>query len=122
MKRPARHMRHPATPSDLLKRHADQFARGLSSLADGDVRALHRVRVASRRLRELVPVLPLPHDTSKKLIRRIRKVTTRLGSVRELDVLLLMIDELHVSRRNSAAALSRLGIAVSKQRNEARKR
>jgi CHAD domain-containing protein len=39
-----------------------------------------------------------------------------------LDVVMLLIDELHVSRRPHSAALSRVGVAVSKQRDEARAR
>ena len=60
-------------------------------------------------------MLQLDAGTARKLSRRLRKVTTRLGTVRELDVLLLLIDELHVSapqpkrraRRASASASRR---------------
>jgi CHAD domain-containing protein len=86
------------------------------------VPALHRARVASRRLRELLPMLQLDTNTARKLSRRLRKVTSRLGAVRELDVLLLLIDELHASRPARSAALSRVGITVAKKRDEARKR
>jgi CHAD domain-containing protein len=106
----------------LLKRRLDALNRVLKGLEQGDVRALHRARVASRRLRELVPVLQLDGGASRKLARRLRKVTTRLGTVRELDVLLLSIDELHVSRRDRSAALGRVGVSVSKDRDHARKR
>jgi CHAD domain-containing protein len=64
----------------------------------GAVRAVHRTRVASRRLRELMPVLQLDRDSSDKIGRRLRRVTRRLGAVRELDVLLQLIDELRTSR------------------------
>jgi CHAD domain-containing protein len=114
-------MRQPVTRSELLKRRLDAFARMLKGTEQGDVRALHRARVASRRLRELVPMLQLEHGASRKLARRLRKVTARLGTVRELDVLLLSIDELHVSRRARGAALGRVGVTVSKDRDRARK-
>ena len=39
-----------------------------------------------------------------------------------MDVVMLLIDELHVSRRLHSAALSQVGVAVSKQRDEARTR
>src|SRR5258708_17575668 len=113
-------MRQPANRSQLLKRRLDALNRVLKGLEQGDVRALHRARVASRRLRELVPVLQLDGGASRKLARRLRKVTTRLGTVRELDVLLLSIDELHVSRRDRSAALGRVGVSVSKDRDHAR--
>jgi len=89
---------------------------------NGDVRALHRARVASRRLRELLPVLQLDHGTAHKLNRRLRRVTSRLGTVRELDVLMLLVDELHSSRRNRSAPLGRVGVAIAKARDDARKR
>src|SRR6266571_2647292 len=97
------------TRSELLKRRLDQFTRALPG-------------VASRRLRELMPMLQLDPDTARKIGRRLRKVTTRLGAVRELDVLLLVIDELQVSRRDRGAALARVGVRVSKARDHARKR
>jgi CHAD domain-containing protein len=106
--------------SELLKGRLDRFSRVLPGVEKGDIRALHRARVASRRLRELLPVLQLDHDTAHKLNRRLRRVTARLGTVRELDVLMLLIDELHVSGRSAATA--RVGVAIAKARDDARKR
>jgi CHAD domain-containing protein len=110
------------TRSELLKKRLDQFARVLNAVEQGDVRGLHRARVASRRLRELLPMLQLEADKARKLGRRLRKVTTRLGAVRELDVLLLLVDELQVSRGRRSSGLGRVGIAVAKERDDARKR
>jgi len=81
----------------------------LHGLEDGDVRAVHRTRVASRRLREVLPILQLDPEVSEKLSRRLRKVTQRLGVVRELDVLLALIDELAGSDRYPTTALARVG-------------
>ena len=75
-------MPYAITRSELLKRRLDRFSRVLDGLESGEVRALHRARVASRRLRELVPMLQLDRTLSKKLSRRLRKATTRLGVVR----------------------------------------
>jgi CHAD domain-containing protein len=108
-------------PSELLKSRLERFTRALGGVAKGDVTSVHRARVASRRLRELVPVLHLPPDAAKKLNRRLRKITTRLGALRELDVMLLLIDELHVSRPRHDAALRRLRLAVVKERDATRK-
>ena len=110
------------TRSELLKRRVDPFTRVLTAMEQGDVRALHRARVASRRLRELLPMLQLEADLSRKLSKRLKKVTSRLGTVRELDVLMPLIDELHVSRRAGTGALGRVGISVAKDRDDARKR
>src|SRR4051794_30908580 len=110
------------TRSELLKQRVDPFARALNAVEQGDVKALHRARVASRRLRELLPMLQLDADVSRKLSRRLKKTTTRLGTVRELDVLLLLIDELHDSGRAESGGLSRIGVSVARDRDAARKR
>lgn len=112
----------PASRVTLLRKRLDRFARVLGGVEQGDVRALHRARVASRRLRELIPVLEVDQDVARKLGRRLRKITNRLGIVRELDVLLLLIDELHVSRRPHREALGRVAVAVAKSRDDARAR
>jgi CHAD domain-containing protein len=110
------------TRSELLKQRVDPFTRALNGVEQGDVKALHRARVASRRLRELLPMLQLDADVSRKLSRRLKKTTTRLGTVRELDVLLLLIDELHDSGRPENGGLSRIGVSVARDRDAARKR
>jgi CHAD domain-containing protein len=109
------------TRSEFLKKRLDPFTRVLNAVEQGDVSALHLARVASRRLRELLPILPLERDTARKVNKRLKKVTTRLGVVRELDVLLLLIDELHASGRQ-VTALARVGVLVAKGRDDARKR
>jgi CHAD domain-containing protein len=56
---------------------------------EGHPEALHRARVASRRLRELLPLLG---QTSGKAAKRVRKLTRALGRVREMDVALSLLD------------------------------
>ena len=92
----------------------------LHGIEEGDVRALHRTRVASRRLREILPILQLERSLTRKLVRRLRKVTDRLGAVRELDVLSLHLEELHESRRRDDHAVRQLASAVSEERRTAR--
>jgi len=111
-----------STRSDLLRRHLDRLTRAFPGLEHGDIRALHRARVASRRLREMVPVLQLDHAHSKKISRRLRKLTKQLGVVRELVVLMVGIDEMHVARPDQSGALARVGVAVSKDRDHARRK
>ena len=111
-----------STRSELLKKRVNQFQHALDALESGEVRALHQARVASRRLRELAPLLQLDRSKARKLRDRLRKITSRLGPVRELDVLLIQIDELHVAGRRGSSGLGRVGVRVSKARDEARKR
>jgi len=112
----------PTRRSQLLRQGLDRLTRPLPAVKKGDVRSLHRARVASRRLRELVPMLQLDADVTRKLSRRLRRITKRLGTVRELDVLLLLIDELHMSRREHRQALSRIAVAVARKRDDERER
>jgi CHAD domain-containing protein len=106
----------------LLRKRLNVFTRMLHGVERGDVRALHRVRVASRRLRELLPVLQLDRGQTHKLVRRLRKVTDRLGTVREADVMLLLLAELHDPGRLNDTALRRVTAAVIEERDRARDR
>jgi CHAD domain-containing protein len=92
----------------------------LHGLNEGDVRALHRTRVASRRLREILPVLQVDPGVARRLGRRLRKVTRRLGAVRELDVLCLLTDEMRESGRYEAQAVRRVAAAIGDERAHAR--
>jgi len=107
---------------DLLRKRLDAFTRMLPDIEKGDVRAVHRTRVASRRLRELLPILQIEADAARKLGRRLRRITDGLGSVRELDVLTMLLDELHESGRHGSSGLSRIATTVVRERNAARKR
>jgi CHAD domain-containing protein len=93
----------------------------LPGVDKGDERALHRARVASRRLREIVPVLQLDAVLSDKLSRRLRKITKRLGEVRELDVMLGLVDDLRHAHPAHTDALTRVEAVVTKARDRARK-
>ena len=86
----------------------------------GDIGAVHRTRVSTRRLRELLPVLQLDGGSVAKLSHQLRKVTRRLGRVREADVMLLLIAELHESGRFAEPALRLVRDAARATRDEAR--
>jgi CHAD domain-containing protein len=104
----------------LLRKRLAVFTRALHGIQEGDVRALHRARVASRRLREILPILQLERSTARKLVRRLRKVTDRLGAVRELDVLSSHLDELDRSGDRDSDAVRHLASAVAEERKAAR--
>lgn len=112
----------PAPSDRLIHDRLVAFARELDGVERLDPIALHRARVASRRLRELMPLLELDRETSQDFSRQLRKVTRQLGAVRELDVLIGSIDEFDRRRRHGTATLTSLRAAVDKRRTSARKR
>lgn len=113
-------MRVPAELYASLRKRVTVFSHHSKRIDDGNADALHRSRVACRRLRELLPVLRLDGHTTRKLDRRLRRVTRRLGAVRDLDVLMGLIGELQRDRRYSKGALGALQTAVEEKQKAAR--
>ena len=83
-----------------LARQHDALARRWSAAKSGQVKAVHRGRVASRRLREALSVIDAAyrHSHAGKLARTVRRLTRALGPVREIDVALVELDR--ASRRH----------------------
>ena len=105
-----------------FRKRIDAFAGELRGVHEGDIEAVHRARVASRRIREMLPLLELDREAARQLSRRMRNVTRRLGSVRELDVLTLLMAELQGCREYSTVALDTLRRSASRDRAAARER
>lgn len=82
--------------SSLITRRHEALRSQLADAHSGQVDGVHQARVASRRLREVVPVLGdgLDDIRLKPLRADLRDLTRALGPVRELDVAAGMIDEL----------------------------
>jgi CHAD domain-containing protein len=112
----------PVSLSQVVHQRLDAFTKRADLIHDADVEALHHTRVASRRLREVVPLLGLKADTARKINRRLRRVTRQLGTVRELDVMALLVQDLSRDTQYSPAALKRVAGAVIEERDAARKR
>lgn len=106
----------------LLRSRLDRFTRMLPGVESGEIGAIHQTRVAARRLREILPILQLEPSTVRKVNRRLRKLTRRLSHVRELDVLIKLIDELREARRVPTRALARVGTELRATRDEAKSR
>ena len=77
----------------LLLRRARDLESHLPAAIAGDDTGVHQARVASRRLREAVPVLAADTKVRRKAERKIRRVTQALGTVREMDVTVQILDE-----------------------------
>ncbi len=89
---PARGRRRAATGqrtplAHSLERRVDALIRHLDAARDGQQEAVHHARVASRRLREVVPIVADPRARrGARLRRRLKGLTRALGRLRELDV------------------------------------
>lgn len=86
------HAKLPVT-TVLLLRRARELQRQLPLAIAGSDTGVHLARVASRRLREAVPVLAGETKARRKAERKIRNLTQALGTVREMDVTVQILDE-----------------------------
>lgn len=84
----------------------------------GDETSVHVARVASRRLREALPVLGASADerTLDRAEKRVRRLTRALGPVRELDVTLLLLTELEGKGAAAPRAIARVRDTVTTER------
>ena len=81
-------MRTLAHPRALARRPVRALLAQWPLALVGDVEGIHQARVASRRIRELVPAVARPADAreARALRRGLRDVTRLVGRSRELDV------------------------------------
>lgn len=79
-------MSRRSAPDRLIAPRRAALAAALPAALAGDVTGVHQARVASRRLREVVPVVAADDALDRAARRAIRAVTRALGPVRELDV------------------------------------
>jgi CHAD domain-containing protein len=109
---------NPRVTTALLARRARALKRHLRGAVEGDGTGVHQARVASRRLREAVPVLTAGLKGSRvgKARRKIRRLTRALGTVRELDVTLKLLDELAARETLPRLALEHVRAHVVKER------
>ena len=115
--------RSPSRPTRLLlEARAKALKHHLPKAIEGDGIGVHHARVASRRLRELVPVLAqdVKGNKPRKAERKIRRLTRALGAVRELDVTLTVLDELATRDTLPRNALEDVRAHVVAEREERR--
>ena len=106
----------------LFERRTRALRRQLAAAVAGKDTGVHQARVASRRLREAIPVLTegLQHTKAGKAQRKIRRLTQALGTVRELDVTLHLIDELSDRPAVPRTALAEVRALVIEEREQRR--
>jgi CHAD domain-containing protein len=103
-------------PSELIVRQRlAALSRTLPGARKGDVHAVHQARVATRRIREALPLVARGR-AGKSLKKSVRKLTRALGPVRELDVALMNLDQLRNTGDVSEAAIARLRELITEER------
>ena len=88
----------------------------LPGARSGDAKAVHQARVATRRLREAMPLLDAGKP-GRQIERLARELTGVLGTVRELDVALLMLAELERTGGIPASAVECLRQVLGEERS-----
>lgn len=80
-------------PSELMiRQRLLALSRTLPSARNGDPEGIHQARVATRRMREALPLVTRG-SKGRKLKKTVSRLTRALGRVRELDVALINLDE-----------------------------
>lgn len=116
-------MEHSALSVALLRQRLVSLLRAMPAAQAGDETSVHQARVASRRLREALPVLGTRADAGAldRAGKRVRRITRALGPVRELDVTLSLLDELEAKGGAPKRALARVRKAVIEERQKRRR-
>lgn len=112
------------TSEEVLRKRLRALARSLPAAERGDPVAVHKARVASRRVREALPVLlsEAPSRRRRRLRRQVERITRALGPVRELDVSMQVLDELAVELGTADPGLLTVRRAIEAERRSRRER
>jgi CHAD domain-containing protein len=102
----------------LLRQRLTTLVDAMPAAQSGDMRSVHQARVATRRLREALPVLRASVDNHAltRVRQQVRRMTRALGPVRELDVALAHLQELGGRSRVSSRALGCVRQAIARER------
>ena len=112
-------MRMLARPQYLARRSVGALLEQWPLALVDDIEGIHQTRVASRRLRELLPVLASDPDDAQsvELRRRLRYLTRLLGPSRELDVAGQTLEAL--GSRTPSRAIAIVRAYVDRERSDA---
>ena len=107
-----------------ISRHSAAMAAEMEGVRKADdIEYIHRMRVASRRMRSALSIFRscFSNKDYKEIYRDVRQVTRALGEARDLDVQLEVIQaaELEFNRPSQLPGLKRLLLRLSQKRAEA---
>ena len=116
-------MEHSVLSVALLRQRLVSLMKAMPAAQAGDQMSVHQARVASRRLREALPLLGVRADADAldRADKRVRRITRALGPVRELDVTLLLLAELQRKKAAPLRAITRVREAVTEERLKRRR-
>jgi CHAD domain-containing protein len=119
-------MEHATTPvarslDAVIAAHTRALARVLPKAIAGDVLAVHRSRVASRRLREVLPLAAIvaSSEDARDMRRALRRITRALGRVREIDVTIAVFRGQARQHPTAAVPLAAIARTWARQRDAA---
>ena len=99
----------------MIRQRFSALGRTLPDARSGEVEAIHKARIATRRLREALPLVA-SGSRGRRLEKFARGLTRALGSVRELDVALLTLDEMQADGEVPRAPIALLRRVIGKER------
>lgn len=107
----------------LLRQRLATLVDAMPAAQAGDMRSVHQARVATRRLREALPVIGVSISARSlgRVRRQVRRMTRALGPVRELDVALAHLDELAAREIIAPRALGRVRQSLAQERLKRRR-
>src|SRR5688500_15921177 len=110
------------SPRALVAAYTRELLLCLPGVRDGQVEAIHQARVATRRLREALPLAGYDSDALEASLSTAKSIGRTLGPVRELDVLadILTVFEYRVPATSAATAEARA--TLRREQRAARRR
>ena len=107
-----------------LKTNVSILLSSFPGIRDGNADAIHDGRVATRRLRAVVPLASAggPPDLSDGLLQLLRQAGRALGRARDTDVLLEQVDALEQKLRSAPIAVSALLHRIRRRQLKERRR
>jgi CHAD domain-containing protein len=110
-------------PLTVLQTQVEALLGQLPAVRDADVEGVHAARVATRRLREALPLFSRSYPADVKRVKKlVKRASRRLGRVRELDVMLADLER-HAGRMPMAMqAIEAARKTLARRQDAARRR
>jgi len=108
-------------PNILVQTHVHTMLGHLPGVFDGDVESVHQARIATRRLREVLPLVGSDDPSASRAAEMLRDAGRALGRVRELDVMRGMLEQAFDRVPAAAVLVAECRRAVQREQLDARR-